>query len=66
MKINKLLILLTVTGFLALYGCDSDDPVKEVGDTISESVEDAGEVISEAAQDACDEVGDATDSNVDC
>ena len=66
MYTKKLLILLTVTGFFALSGCDSDNSIEEAGKTISKSAENAGEAMSEAAQDTCDAVGDATDSNVDC
>ena len=55
MYIKKLLVLLTFTGFLSLYGCDSDTPIEK-----------AGEAMTESAQDACDAVGDATDSSVDC
>lgn len=66
MYIKKLLVLLAVTGLLALSGCDSDNSIEEAGKTISKSAENAGEVMSEATQDTCDAIGDATDSDVDC
>ena len=67
------LLAMIAIALLGVYGCESDGPVEEAGESIdnaidgmADSADNVGDSLSEAAEDACDNIGDATNSDVDC